>query len=549
MRKLSAPLFALFTLNASAQLWEHADQPSEGVHYDHALPLGGNQWAVIGGPTSAGSHAISVRNTDGSIAWEQIGQYGNSGYMGTVALLPDSGLLEVGVLDGCDYFGLDSRVRRYAPDGTVLWEKFMVFGTWWIDMVAEGSTDHIAIASQDSVHILDMNGNNVGGFEVPSANLENIHWASDSTLFMVMGTDLKRCDLQGNALATTPIGPDVMDLHWDGQQLFLLANDSVRRFNSSLVPLGSNAMADLDGNSRFVASDSGLFVNTSEGLRQLASDGTSTLLFPWPAIPNLTTTSCAVRNGTVLEVGNTNISGRNTGIVRTLTMDGVAVQHDQDVEVLLEVDSAWTQYAGTLFYPWNRKADVTGFVVNHGTDTLRSVVLSMWKYVPYLLCDQFTNRIDTAGLALAPGDTISLPFGVVDVALGLAQSQVADSMAEVCIVALAPDRLADRAPDDNTACATVDFVMGMEGPKGHAPLSVFPDPASKACTVSGLAALGGPVHVLVLDLAGRTVSERFSDATGNSLDLDVSELTPGTYILRAEGGIGRAMMKLVIARP
>ncbi|MCC6577334.1 MAG: T9SS type A sorting domain-containing protein [Flavobacteriales bacterium] len=519
------------------------------VHYDHALPVGGNRWAVIGGPTSAGSHAISVRNADGSIAWEQVGQYGNSGYMGAVALLPDSGLLEAGVMDGCDYFGPDSRVRRYAPDGTVLWEKFMLFGNWWMAMVAEGSTDHIAIASQDSVHILDMDGNSVGGFDVPSADLENIHWASDSTLFLMTGTDLKRYDLQGNALVSTPIGSDVMDLHWGGQQLFVLADDSVHRFNAGLVPLGSNAMADLDGNSRFVVSDSALYVTTATGLYLLAADGTPTLLFPWPALPNLTTTGCAVRNGVVLQVGNTNISDRNTGIVRTLTMGGVPVQHDPDVEVLLEVDSAWTHYAGTPFYPWNRKADVTGFVVNHGTDTLRSVVLSMWKYVPFLLCDPFTNRIDTAGFALAPGDTISLPFGVVDVALGLTENQVADSTGDICIVALAPDRLADRSPTDNTACTTVDFVMGMEGPKDHVPLSVFPNPASNACTVTGLAALGGPVHVRVLDLAGRTVAERFSDAAGNSLELDVSGLPPGTCILRAEGVIGRAMIKLVIARP
>jgi hypothetical protein len=549
MRRIVPFLLLIPSFGANAQLWEHADQPSEMVHYDHALPVGGNRWAVIGGPTSAGSHSISVRNADGSIAWEQVGQYGNSGYMGAVALLPDSGLVEAGVMDGCDYFGPDSRVRRYAPDGTVLWEKFMLIGTWWVNMVAEGSTDHIAIASQDSVHVLDMDGNTVGGFGVPSADLEHIHWASDSTLFLVMGTDLKRCDLQGNASVSTPIGPEVMDLYWDGQQLFVLANDSVHRFNAGLVPLGSNAMADLDGNSRFVVSDSALYVNTASGLYQLAADGTSTLLFPWPALPNLTTTGCAVRNGTVLEVGNTDISGRSTGIVRTLTMDGAAVQHGQNVEVLLEVDSAWTEYAGTPLYPWNRKADVTGFVVNHGTDTLRSVVLSMWKYVPFLFCAPFTNRIDTSGLALAPGDTISLPFGLVDVALGLAQAQVADSLAEICIVALAPDHLADRAPGDNTICVSVNFPTGLNVLDDLPKLTLSPNPAAESCIVSGLPSLGTPVRLRILDLSGRLMAEQFSETNKKSMDINVHALPEGTYVLNAAGCGSSMSTKLVIMRP
>jgi hypothetical protein len=290
-------------------------------------------------------------------------------------------------------------------------------------------------------------------------------------------------------------------------------------------------------------------VNTAGGLYQLADDGTVTLLFPWPALPNLITTACAVRNGTVLAVGNTDISGRNTGIIRTLSMGGDAVEHDQDVEVLLQVDSAWTEYAGPGFYPWNRRADLTGLVVNHGTDTLRSVVLSMWKYVPFLLCDQFTNRIDTAGLTLAPGDTVSLPFGIVDVALGLTQGQVANATAEICIVALAPDLLADRATDDNTACSTVDYVLGVHELSHNSSLSLAPNPAINSCVVSGLASMGAPVHLAIMDLTGRIVSEHFNTASTNTMQLDISGLPPATYILSAEGVRGRAMTKLVIARP
>lgn len=549
MRIIPLALLTLLSFQAEAQLWEQAYQPTEMVHWDQALPVGGGRWAVIGGATSAGSHAISVRNADGTIAWEEVGQYGNDGNMGQVVLMPDSGLLRAGLFDGCDILGGDNQVRRYAQDGTMMWERIIQTWEWGITLVANGTIDHIALASQDSVYILDLDGNTTGGFAVPSGDVHGICWASDSTLFLVRGTDLKLVDLQGSEMASSTIGPDVLDMHWDGQHHFILANDSVRRFSPDLLPFGNHVLLGINGNSRFVPSDSALYVNTATGLYQLADDGTATLLFPWPALPNLTTTGCAVRSGTVLAVGNTDISGRNTGIIRTLSMNGDAAQHDQDVEVLLQVDSAWTEYSGTPYYPWDRKADLTGFVVNHGTDTLRSVVLSMWKYVPFLLCDPFTNRIDTSGFALPPGDTLDLPFGVVDVALGLAQSQVADASGEICIVALAPDHLADRNPDDNTACETVNFPMGIGNIERQASLNLAPNPAVNTCVLSGLAALGTPVQVRILDLTGRIVAEQNSIGSSHNLELDISSLAPATYLVVAEGSNVRAMAKLVVASP
>ena len=297
----------------------------------------------------------------------------------------------------------------------------------------------------------------------------------------------------------------------DGQDLFVLANDSVRLFSSGLVPSSISALPDLDVNSRFVVSENGLFVNTAAGLYQLAEDGTPTFLFPWPALPNLANTGCAIRDSTVLSLGNTNISGRYTGIIRTLAMNGEAAQHDQNVEVLLQVDSVWTEFVGG-YYPWDRHADITGLVVNHGSDTLRSVVLSMWLQVPWILCDMFTNRIDTSGFALAPGDTLVLPFGAVGVRLGLQAAQ-AEGTDEICIVALAPDHLADRAPDDNTACVSVDYVLSVEAPLRNASLSVAPNPVINTCVLSGLAALGAPVRLSIMDLTGRVVAARSISAT------------------------------------
>ncbi|MBK9421561.1 MAG: T9SS type A sorting domain-containing protein [Flavobacteriales bacterium] len=547
MRNLLFVLLAALSFHAQAQLWELADQRSEEIYFEKALPVGGGRWAVIGNTGFGGIHMISVRNGDGTIAWEQIDSYYTGQGMGDVVLLPDSGLLHVGANDGCDYFGPDSRVRRYATDGSVLWERTIESQTGYlVTMAAKGSIGHLAVASQDSVYIMDMDGNLVGGYHAALSDIQQILWAGDSALFLVRGTDLHLVDLDGNSLASTPIGSTAVDLNWKGQELFVLTNGTILRFSADLTPLGIVALSDIDWNSRFVVSDSHLFVNTASGLYQIAADGTPTFLFPWPALPDLTTTGCAVRNDGVLSLGNTNISGRSTGVMRMLSIAGDAAQYDQDVEVLLHVDSTWTEFMFSDY--WKRRADITSLVVNHGSDTLHNVVVSMWVQVPFVLCDQPTNRIDTSGFALAPGDTLSLPFGAVDVAQGVYSSQVVGA-GDICIVALAPDHLADRAPQDNTACASVDFVLGVNEPVRNASLKLAPNPATNTCMVSGLTALGASVRLRIMDPVGRIVTERTSNSSSNSLELDVSGLPSGTNFLSAEGERSKAMMKLVITRP
>lgn len=508
---------------------------------------------MMGRTTFGGSHLISVRNTDGSVAWEQQGPYEVGNHLGQVVLLPDSGLLHIGVHDACDYFGPDSRLRRYSPQGDILWERlFPESLTYPLSMAAQGSTNHLAVASEDFVYFLDLDGNTTSGFPVPLSEYVNgMVWASDSTLYMGRGPDLKLVGMDGTQLATTPVGY-VADMYWDGEQLYVLTltDDSVHRYAPNLEPLGSSLLpgADSQTPNRFIPTGNAVYVYTADGLYELGPGGIPGLAFPWPLLPDLVTTGCAVRDNAVLAVGNTTISGRSTGIVRMLSMSGEAAQHHEDVEVLMEVGSAWVEYTGFPSYPWDWKADVTGVVVNHGPDTLRSVVLSMWVDIPvdYTFCGLPVNRIDTIGLALAPADTALLPFGEVDVRMG---STVAGGTSAICMVALAPDRLADRDPDDNTACATADFVMGMEGQEGLAPISVFPNPASDHCTVSGLGTLGALVQVRVLDLAGRIMSARFGNVLGNNLELDVSSLPPGTYILDAMGGQARSTAKLIVVRP
>lgn len=545
MRSIPLALLISLSFHAQAQLWEVADQRSEEIKFEQALPVGGNRWAVIGKTSFAGNYLISVRHVDGTVAWEHDAMYSTSNGAGSVVLMPDSGLLHAGSMDGCDFFWPECLVRRYAPDGTLLWERMITSEEHVVTMAAKGSITHVALASSDTVYILDLDGNTTGGFPVPANNVKAILWAGDTSLTMVRGVNIEMVGLDGAILASAPLGPSFVDMVWQGGQLFVLANDSIRRYTAALALAGIAPLANSTSNSKFTTSENGLYIGTSSGLCQVDSLGVPSLLFPWPALPNYYHSACVVRDSTVLAVGNTFISGRGTGIIRALSMDGEAVQHDEDVELLLDVDSVWVQPSAPY---WDRMADITGLVVNHGTDTLQSVVVSMWYDVPMLLCSYPANRIDSSGFALPPGDTLSLPFGAVYVARGLYQGQQGGTD-DICAVALAPDHLADRDPDDNTACDSVDFTMGVKALTGTAPLGLYPNPATDHCLLTGLNGLGAPVRVLIMDLTGRVMGEPLNAVSSNAVELDLSGLPPAVYLVRVEGPRATSAIRLVVARP
>lgn len=547
LRLISPILFCAICTSSHAQFAEWADQRSEEIRLERAIPVGGGRWAVIGTTAFGGSNMISVRNSDGAIDWEDVDQYFVGYGWGDVILLPDSGLLHVGATDGCDYTAPPSRVRRYSPEGTVLWERIIAPQmTGLVEMAAKSPTNLLAVASADSVYVLDLDGNIVDGYYAQPANIRKLHWQGDSALFVVAGSSIVRVRPDGALLNSSPVDPEVLDLHYDGQQVFVLANSGISRYTAELQLIGTTVLPSLDASSAFIVSEDGLFVNTTVGLLTVATDGITTQLFPWPQLPAHTTTGCGVRNGEALSVGNTSITSRSTGIIRRLSLNGEAEQHDEDVEVLLQVDSVWTEF---IYGPyWRRKANITGQVVNHGNTTLDEVVLSMWIQVGWLLCTTPTNRIVATDLALAPGDTASLPFGVVDVADYMYASQAVGT-GEICIVALAPNHLADRNPEDNTACVPATFVLGQEEALPFARLILAPNPATGTVMLSGSALTGRMVHVRLLDAVGRIVLDRNVAGSTEGLTIDVSGLPPAAYVVTTDAEGLHAMAQLIIVRP
>lgn len=528
------------------QLAEWADQRTEEIRLERILPLAGGRWAVIGTTTFAGSHLISVRNPDGTIAWEDVSPFFVDGWNGDVVLLPDSGLLHMGITDGCDYYSPPSRVRRYAADGTILWERMTPLETWSLrNMVAKAPTELIAVASADSMWLMDLNGAMVDSSSHDLGELRRLHWQGDSALFALTYDSLYRIAMDGSVLDSADIGITSSDIRWDGEQVFVLADSAVLRFDQDLQLQNSTPLPTLGWSSTFTTSEDGLFINADNGLHQIADDGSVSLVFSWPALPAHMTTGCAVKDDAVLAVGNTSISGRSTGIIRQLSMVGEAAQHDEDVEVLLQVDSTWTEYLFGNY--WKRRANITGFVVNHGSAPLNDVVVSTWTDVIWLLCAIPGHRVVATELGLLPGDTASLPFGTVDVAITY-ESQTA-GIGDICIVALAPNNLADRHPEDNTACVATEFVLGLNDPMRSPQLALSPNPASSSVHITTTGLGGTNIRVRILDAIGRAIQVPDPRASVTGSTVDVSGLPPGAYLVNVAGDRATAVGRLLVARP
>jgi len=546
LRLIAPVICCAFWHTVHSQLAEWADQRSEEIRIDRVLPVGGGRWAVIGKTVFGGSNMISVRNSTGSIEWEVVDQFFVDNGWGDVILLADSGLLHVGAVDGCDYTSPPSRVRRYSPEGTVLWER--MFDSEFSQtptIAANGPTDLLAVAGPDSMYILDLDGNITDGWPLQFPGPYALHWQEDSALYMVSGLILSRVDLDGSELNATGIGNFFQDLHYDGQQVFVLANDSIRRFSPTLEVLGVTPLPSSDYNSAFIVSEDTLFVNTSAGLHTVNEEGNIGSQFPWPELPELTTTGCAVRGGQVFSVGTTSISGRRTGISRLLSMTGEAAQHDEDIEVILQVDSSWAEFMGNM---WSRKADITGHVVNHGTTPLNDVVVHMWTEVPYIMCSLPGHRVVGSELGLQPGDTASFPFGIVDVAIWQTASQAA-GVDDICVVALAPNNLADRHTEDNTSCVSVEFVLGGDEVDDEPSIMLAPNPATGTLVLSGSTLIGRMVHVRLLDTMGRIVLDRNVVGSTGGLTIDVSELPSAAYVVTTDAEGLHAMARLIIVHP
>lgn len=537
-----------------AQTLEWADARTFETVYDGALPIGGGRWALLGRSQFAGSHLISVRNADGSIAWENSAEYGIGPGLGSVVLMPDSGLLHAGAADYCDVFGPPVRLRRYAADGTLLWEQLLMDETGPPPpfLLAKGISTSIAVGNEYETRLLSLDGDPLAAWPtpvtVPFSSLSMLHWMGDQALCLAYGDQtLRLVSITGSTLATAQLGNGLTDLHYDGNVLHALSSTEARAYDAALNLIGTIALPAGETGLALHGTPDGTYVSTNLGLHRITGL-TLEPLFAWPALPNAVSHGVTVRDGTVLSAGYCHVGSSYqfwNGLFRTFDLSGAAAIHDEDVEALLSIDSTWTEWVTPMYI--RRKANLAIRVVNHGSAPLTSVAVSSKSEVPWIGCEQPGLHVQLAGLNVAPGDTLLAWSGTHAVSLGSYPWQGIANV-QVCVAATSPNSKADRHPDDNYACGSASFVVGM-AEHARIALSIAPNPVQGQCIIRGLSALGPSARFTLLDASGRAVrlpaTRRMDD---DEALLDLSGVAPGSYTVQVQGAAGSAVRTLLVER-
>jgi hypothetical protein len=531
-------------LRAQPQEW--SDAQTLNTRLRRILPLGGDRWVATGSLQYSGAHGIAAYNADGSPAWASFGLSFADGALGHAVLMQDSSLIVVGQTDHCDVLGPPSLVRRFAADGTLLWDTLIWGdGTYTPTTAARGGSERIALAGE-TILILDaLDGSSITEFMQPDGWWAKfMHWRGDSMLYHFAEDGIRLLNLAGNLIAASTIAPMAKDCYFDGDTLYVLSDTDVHRFTADLVHIGSSAFQPGHYGWELHPDGSELYASTTSGLYRVA-DGIAQWLFPWTELPNTIVQGATVRNSIVATVTQWGVGGGYThSVLRTCGLDGLTEENDTEVEALLDVATTWTAFAGNGH--WHRFAQMTIRIVNHGTQPLSDVVVGSWTSGgDPMTCQTLSLREALSGLNLASGDTTVAWSGTHMVGQAL-PAFLAFGTFSICAAALAPNGKADRAPQDNYACESAEFTIGVD--EHDAPrISLAPNPASDDALITGVAALGAEVSVSIQEASGRAVRTLTSVSSAiNTLRLDLSTLSAGSYLITVSGPNGRSSARLVV---
>lgn len=238
-------------------------------------------------------------------------------------------------------------------------------------------------------------------------------------------------------------------------------------------------------------------------------------------------------------------AGFSATACRSFPLDALPDEIATDVELYgLSVDSIHisTSYSPTLISYVAGTAKVSAWLRNDGGIPVTSISLNH-KLIATCGANGFSQSYDT--LNLAPGDSIQLQFGPFGFYQPFLQASISEEF-DLCIWAAQPSYRVDRNPLDNEACfpITIDFSTGQFELIRPEQILVYPNPASSFVMIDLEAA--GSVRLALTDTQGRCVHQVTTEFGGSALPIDISSLSPGTYILEVVKNDHRSTHRLVV---
>ena len=462
-----------------------------------------------------------------------------------VTVLPDGSVVLVGLQDGCDYVTGISELIKLTPSGLVEWShEFGEMSEYnpdrFFDRLATNATTKIAIASSDSIMFFHSDGTFIAKWEVENTPVRCMRWETDSTLLVAASSKVIRFGLDGEVLdsVSLPNNSFGIDIHHTSGKVWIMTQDSIHVMDEQFQSISSINLSSLSGTTGdFREVDGAVWVTDKNGLWSISSgyELVNELMFSNQVV------SSDIHDGVVMTVSTIEQNNRTTGLMKSYLMDGTSVEHADDVELLVHVDSIVTVTGFNsgpepIFVHW---AYLTPSIINHSQTVLSKVMVSYSEqYLPGF-CGPLGESLIAENIELAYSDTLVLnfpPFRVGYYGPFTGDSTVTVS---VCLVAESPNDHLDIFPSDNIWCEDLNFVLplGIQQPS-ISQLTVYPNPTTGIVNLPQIDNLKWQLF----DTTGRLVAEGSGD---RQIDLQSLEISEQTYSLLLTSGENHTPINLV----
>lgn len=529
-----------------AQTWEKVDQRTESVIYQRCSQLANGHWLIGGWANPSGGilapmYFIKAIIADGSTAWEQPLLYDVHSF-GDMHPYPDGGAVTSGFPDYCDVWD-QPRLMRIGNDGAIIWEKVVETSDFQPPRIAVNTQGLIALAF-DTLFLFDTDGELITAFQRPPGVLEKIIFQNDSTLLLLVSDQLHQLDLTGVPMSTpVSVDPDMFDLQSTPSHALLLKDDFIVVLDHQLDLITQHDLSAIAPVIGFVEEGTGTHLFTSSAVYSFDPINGYSLVDNLESIPDHEVVALGMENGDLFTFGNQNIQDRSSAAARRRQLNQT-LEYDEDVEILLSIDSIWAQPFQNPTH-WDERANLLVSLVNHNSTTINKVVLSHRTGIPVMLCGPPATTFILNDLDMVFGDTLEISLEDVQINVVYANPNTTTADRTICLAALAPNNKLDRDPSDNYGCATttITYPVGMDEQCAIAGLSVFPNPFHDQVTID-LSSTSNERTLLIHDASGRSVLSQDLAAETGTFSIDLSWLQPGVYTISiaSEGALRRSWM-------
>lgn len=542
MWRLLLLLFVSFSVTTVGQtVIEQVFQESDHIAFNKVFLSSNGHWIMPGSANPDGSVSPSmyfVRATDGSGAenwiynhWfatdEKEFLYSAAPRIGSVGITNAGKTIISAFPEYCDVPSSYTVLSVLDSTGSLVCEKWLEDGSIWGNgygylTIADNIDDVIAVASVDTILILESDSIISQRWECPSNPIHCLRWESDSTLLVNAGFKTLRFHENGSLLDSVSLtqSDSGIDIRTRNGEIWVLTNNSIQIFTQQLQLITSIDLSSFSG-SRFDLVDVLGEVWFTDGNVLARVDEqfniTNVIEFDFPNC------SVAVRDSLVMTASTVVQNDKNAGMMKSYELDGTSISNDHDdVELLVNVNSTYA----TVF-----SQNVSGYVnceirlINHSDNTLNEILVSAATSPPYAVCGTPAISVRYENLNLLQDDTAVFQFPPILVYTGWTQAPPDSAVRTVCLTAQSPNNHLDNNPGDNVACATASILLDTKESEPKRDLNVYPNPTTGIVNLPQIENLKWQLF----DATGRLV------VNGNGIkqiNLQQFGLTPSIYFLQ-----------------